>query len=149
MLHRAILGSFERFYGILIEQYAGRFPLWLAPVQAVVATITRDGDAFAGEVAAALETAGLRVELDTGADKIGYKVRLHSTRKVPILLAVGKREAAEGTVSIRRLGGREQEVLALGDAVARLVADATPPVGGALEGDCGPHARGRAQIEGA
>ncbi len=149
MLHRAILGSFERFCGILIEQYAGNFPLWLAPVQAVVATITRDGDAFAAEVAAALKTAGLRVELDAGADKIGYKVRHHSTRKVPILLAVGKREAAEGTVSIRRLGSPEQEVLALGDAVARLVADATPPTGGALAGEWGPSSRGTAQIEGA
>ena len=149
MLHRAILGSIERFVGILIEQYAGKFPLWLAPVQAVVATITRDGDAFAAEVARALGAAGLRVELDTGADKIGYKVRHHSTRKVPILLAVGKREAADRSVSIRRLGGREQEVLALSAAVARLVDDATPPMGGAPTGQSGPEARGRARIEGA
>ena len=129
MLHRAILGSIERFIGILIEQYAGKFPLWLAPVQAVVATITNDADAYAAEVAAALVAAGLRAELDTGSDKIGYKVRLHSTRKVPLLLAVGKREAAERTVSIRRLGGKAQEVLALDEAVARLIEDATSPIG--------------------
>ncbi|MCH7888793.1 MAG: threonine--tRNA ligase [Proteobacteria bacterium] len=129
MLHRAILGSIERFIGILIEQYAGKFPLWLAPVQAVVATITNDADAYAAEVAAALGAAGLRTELDTGSDKIGYKVRLHSTRKVPLLLAVGKREAAERTVSIRRLGGKAQEVLALDEAVARLTEDATSPIG--------------------
>ncbi|MCH7928941.1 MAG: threonine--tRNA ligase [Proteobacteria bacterium] len=127
MLHRAILGSIERFAGILIEQYAGRFPLWLAPVQAVVATITRDGDAFATETAESLRAAGLRVELDTSNEKIGYKVRLHSVRKVPLLLAVGKREAADRTVSIRRLGGADQEVLALDEAVARLVAEASPP----------------------
>ena len=129
MLHRAILGSIERFIGILIEQYAGKFPLWLAPVQAVVATITNDADAYAAEVAAALGAAGLRTELDAGSDKIGYKVRLHSTRKVPLLLAVGKREAAERTVSIRRLGGKAQEVLALDEAVARLTEDATSPIG--------------------
>ncbi|MCH9018978.1 MAG: threonine--tRNA ligase [Proteobacteria bacterium] len=127
MLHRAILGSIERFAGILIEHYAGRFPLWLAPVQAVVATITRDGDAFAAEAAESLRAAGLRVELDTSNEKIGYKVRLHSVRKVPLLLAVGKREAADRTVSIRRLGGADQEVLALDEAVARLVAEASPP----------------------
>ena len=127
MLHRAILGSIERFAGILIEQYAGRFPLWLAPVQAVVATITRDGDAFAAEATAALRAAGLRVELDASNEKIGYKVRLHSVRKVPLLLAVGKREAADRTVSIRRLGAPAQEVLALDEAVARLVAEASPP----------------------
>jgi threonyl-tRNA synthetase len=129
MLHRTILGSIERFIGILIEQYAGKFPLWLAPVQAVVATITNDADAYAAEVAAALVAAGLRAELDAGSDKIGYKVRLHSTRKVPLLLAVGKREAAERTVSIRRLGGKAQEVLALDEAVARLIEDATSPIG--------------------
>ena len=149
MLHRAILGSIERFIGILIEQYAGNLPLWLAPVQAVVATVTRDGDDFAAEVAAALKARDLRVELDAGSDKIGYKVRHHSLKKVPVILAIGKREAAERTVSIRRLGGREQEVLALGDAVARLVDDATPPMGGARLGGLGPDARGRAQIEGA
>ncbi len=127
MLHRAILGSFERFTGILIEQYAGRFPLWLAPLQAVVATITRDGDEFAARVAATLGAAGLRVELDATNEKIGYKVRRHSLAKVPAILAIGKREAAEGTVSIRRLGGEGQEVLALDEATARLAAEARPP----------------------
>ena len=127
MLHRAILGSIERFAGILIEEYAGRFPLWLAPVQAVVATITRDADAFATEATEALRAAGLRVELDASNEKIGYKVRLHSVRKVPLLLVVGKREAADRTVSIRRLGASAQEVLALDEAVARLVAEASPP----------------------
>ena len=129
MLHRAILGSIERFTGILIEQYAGAFPLWLAPVQVVVATITRDGDDFAAEVATALDEAGLRVELDIAADKIGYKVRRHSVGKVPVILAVGKRETAERTVSIRRLGSREQEVLALDEATARLVEEARSPIG--------------------
>ena len=128
MLHRAILGSIERFMGILIEQYAGAFPLWLAPVQAVIATITRDGDAFAAEVAAALAAEGLRVAMDTSNEKISYKVRHHSMSKVPVLLAIGKREAAGRSVSIRRLGGREQEVLALDEAVARLAAEASPPV---------------------
>ncbi len=127
MLHRAILGSIERFTGVLIEHFAGRFPLWLAPVQAVVATITRDGDAFAAEVVAALRAAGLRAEADTSNEKIGYKVRAHSLAKVPALLAIGKREAAERTVSIRRLGSKEQEVLALDEAVARLVEEASPP----------------------
>ncbi len=127
MLHRAILGSLERFTGILIEQYAGRFPLWLAPLQAVVATITRDGDEFAARVAATLGAAGLRVELDATNEKIGYKVRRHSLAKVPVILAIGKREAAGGTVSIRRLGGEAQEVLALDEATARLVAEARTP----------------------
>jgi threonyl-tRNA synthetase len=128
MLHRAILGSIERFLGILIEQYAGRFPLWLAPVQVVVATVTRDGDAFAAEVRERLVGAGLRVEIDVRGDKIGYKVREHSLRKVPVILAVGKREAAERTVSIRRLGSPRQESLALDEAVAILVGEAKTPV---------------------
>ena len=127
MLHRAILGSIERFMGVLIEHYAGRFPLWLAPLQAVVATITRDGDDFAAEVVAALRAAGLRAEADTTNEKIGYKVRRHSLAKVPVLLAIGKREAAERTVSIRRLGSDQQEVLALDEAVATLVEQASPP----------------------
>ena len=127
MLHRAILGSFERFIGVLIEHLAGRFPLWLAPVQAVVATITRDGDDYAAEVAEALGAAGLRVETDLGNDKIGFKVRRHSLRKIPVILAIGKREAAERTVSIRRLGSSDQEVLALNEAVDRLNAEASPP----------------------
>ncbi len=129
MLHRAILGSMERFIGILIEQYAGRLPLWLAPVQVVVATITSDGDAFAAKVIETLEAAGLRAELDVRNEKIGYKVREHSLAKVPVLLAIGKREAKDGTVAVRRLGGKEQENLALEEAVARLRSEAAMPAG--------------------
>ncbi len=128
MLHRAILGTFERFIGILIEHHAGRFPLWLAPVQAVVATIVSDADDYALEVAAELRRAGLRVETDLRNEKINYKVREHSLAKVPNLLVVGKREADERTVALRPLGeGARQEVLPLAEAVARLKADATPP----------------------
>ena len=127
MLHRAILGSLERFIGILIEHYAGHFPLWFAPLQAVVATITREGDAFARVVAERLAAEGLRVELDLSNEKIGYKVRQHSLAKVPVLIAIGKREAAEGTVSVRRLGSEGQEVLALDEAVARLALESTAP----------------------
>jgi threonyl-tRNA synthetase len=128
MLHRAIFGSYERFIGILIEHYAGRFPLWLAPVQAVVATIVSEADDYAREVAAKLASAGLRVEADVRNEKINYKVREHSLAKVPNLLVVGKREAEEGTVALRPLGdGARQEVLGLDEAVARLVAEATPP----------------------
>ena len=127
MLHRAILGSFERFIGILVEQYAGGFPLWLAPVQVAVTTITRDGDEFAGNVAERLGSAGLRVTLDTSAEKINYKVRLHSHAKVPVIVAVGKREAEDGSVSIRRLGSREQQSLALDEAVVRLSEEARAP----------------------
>ncbi|MFO1070410.1 MAG: threonine--tRNA ligase [Geminicoccaceae bacterium] len=119
MLHRAILGSLERFIGILIENYAGRLPLWLAPVQAVVATVTNDADAYALEVVERLKAAGIRAEADTGADKISYKVRQHSLAKVPLILAVGGREQTERTVSLRRLGAREQETLDL-DAVIAL-----------------------------
>ena len=124
MLHRAILGSLERFTGVLIEHYAGRLPLWLSPVQVSVVTITGEGDAYAAQVADRLKAAGLRVILDTGAEKITYKVREHSLAKVPAILAIGKREAAEGTVSIRRLGSDRQETLALEEAVARLAAEA-------------------------
>ena len=127
MLHRAILGSFERFIGILVEQYAGGFPLWLAPTQVAVTTITHDGDAFASEVAERLKVAGLRVVLDTSAEKINYKVRLHSHAKVPAIIAVGKREAEDGSVSIRRLGSKEQQSLALDEAVARLSDEARAP----------------------
>ena len=129
MLHRAILGSFERFLGILIENYAGRFPLWLAPVQVVVATITSDADEYAAEVAAACKKAGLRVETDVRNEKINYKVREHSVTKVPTMLVVGKREAEDGTVALRRLGGRDQEVLPLADAIAALVAEGLMPGG--------------------
>ena len=127
MLHRAILGSFERFLGILIEQYAGRFPLWLAPLQVVVTTITNDSDAYALEVAERLKAAGLRVETDLRNEKINYKVREHSLAKVPVILAIGAREAEQGTVSLRRLGEKGQSVLALDDAEATLRAEATPP----------------------
>ena len=128
MLHRAIFGSYERFIGILIEHYAGKFPLWLAPVQAVVATIVSDADAYAGEVAARLEAAGIRVETDLRNEKINYKVREHSLAKVPLLLVVGKREAEEGSVAIRRLGSDEhQKMMSLDEAVAMIRAEAVPP----------------------
>jgi len=128
MLHRAILGTFERFIGILIEHHAGRFPMWLAPVQAVVATIVSDADDYAREVAAKLTAAGLRVATDLRNEKINFKVREHSVAKVPNLLVIGKREAEEGTVALRPLGvDARQEVLALDEAVARLKAEATPP----------------------
>jgi len=127
MLHRAIFGSMERFIAILIEHYAGRFPLWLAPVQVVVATITSDADAYAEEVRVACAAAGLRVEADRRNEKISYKIREHSLAKIPALLVVGKREAETGSVALRRLGGKEQEVLALGEAIARLNEEAAVP----------------------
>ena len=127
MLHRAILGSMERFIGILIEHYAGAFPLWLAPVQSVVATITSDADDYAREVARECAAAGLRVAIDTGNEKIGYKVREHSLAKVPVMLVVGRREAENRTVSLRRLGSSQQQSLALDDALARLKSDAASP----------------------
>ncbi|MFN3388337.1 MAG: threonine--tRNA ligase [Allosphingosinicella sp.] len=128
MLHRAILGTFERFLGILIEHHAGRFPLWLAPVQAVVATIVSEADGYAEQVAARLKAAGLRVETDLRNEKINYKVREHSLAKVPNLLVVGKREAEEGTVALRPLGAdARQEVLPLEALVERLVGAAAPP----------------------
>ena len=127
MVHRAICGSMERFAGILIEHYAGHFPLWLAPVQAVVATITSDADAYAREVIAAAEKAGLRAAADLRNEKITYKVREHSLAKVPVLLVVGRKEAAERTVSIRRLGSQEQRSQGLAPALADLAAEALPP----------------------
>jgi threonyl-tRNA synthetase len=127
MLHRALLGSMERFVGVLIEHYAGHLPLWLAPLQAVVATITSDADGFAGQVQAALGAAGLRAETDLRNEKINYKVREHSLAKVPVILVVGKKEAADGTVALRRLGGEKQEVLALTEAVNRLKTEAAVP----------------------
>ena len=128
MLHRAILGSFERFIGILIEHHAGKFPLWLAPVQAVVATIVSEADDYAHEVARTLAAAGVRVETDLRNEKINYKVREHSLAKVPNLLVIGKREADERTVALRPLGeGAHQRVLSLAEAVALLVAEAVPP----------------------
>ena len=128
MLHRAILGTFERFIGILIEHHAGRFPLWLSPVQAVVATIVSDADDYANEVVAKLKAAGLRAEADLRIEKINYKVREHSLAKVPLLLVVGKREADENTVAIRRLGSDEhQKVMSLDEAVAMMEAEAVAP----------------------
>jgi len=127
MLHRAILGSFERFIGILIEHYAGRFPMWLAPLQVVVATITNESDAYAEQVAAALADAGLTAEADLRNEKINYKIREHSHAKVPAIMVVGAREAENGTVALRRLGGKDQEILALEEAVARLSREAQSP----------------------
>ena len=127
MLHRAILGTFERFIGILIEHHAGRFPLWLSPVQAVVATIVSDADDYANAVAATLRKAGIRVETDLRNEKINYKVREHSVAKVPVLLVVGKREAEEGKVAVRRLGSQAQEFVTVEEIVARLCDEATPP----------------------
>jgi threonyl-tRNA synthetase len=127
MLHRAILGSFERFLGILIEQHAGRFPLWLAPVQVVVATIVDDAAPFAREAAAALQKAGLSVALDLRNEKINRKVVDHIDQRVPVLAVVGRREAEEGKIVLRRLPGREQETVTLAEAVALLAAEAAPP----------------------
>ncbi len=127
MLHRALFGSLERFAGILVEHYAGRLPLWLAPLQAVVATITNDADDYARTVLDALRQAGIAAELDVRNEKINYKVREHSHAKVPAILVVGKREAEEGAVAVRRLGGKNQEVLALDEAVNRLKEEAAGP----------------------
>jgi threonyl-tRNA synthetase len=127
MLHRAMFGSLERFTGILIEHYAGHFPLWLAPVQAVVATITSDADGHAHDVVAAAQRHGLRVETDLRNEKINYKVREHSLAKVPVLLVVGKNEAAERAVSIRRLGSEKQSVMPLEAALNALTDEAVPP----------------------
>jgi threonyl-tRNA synthetase len=127
MLHRAILGTFERFIGILIEHHAGKFPMWLAPVQVVVATIVSDADDYARAVADRLAAAGLRVETDLRNEKINYKVREHSLAKVPNLLVVGMREAEEGTVALRHLGSDRQQVLGIDAALAMLTAAALPP----------------------
>jgi threonyl-tRNA synthetase len=128
MLHRAILGTFERFIGILIEHYAGKFPLWLAPVQAVVATIVSDADDYAVQVAAKLADAGIRVQTDLRNEKINYKVREHSLAKIPLLLVVGKREADEGTVAVRRLGSEEhQKMMSLDEVVAMMRQESVPP----------------------
>jgi len=127
MIHRAICGSMERFTGILIEHFAGHFPLWLAPTQVVVATITNDGDDYARDVASQLRDAGLRVETDLRNEKITYKVREHSLAKIPVLLVVGRKEAADKAVSIRRLGSPDQNVVSLADAVVTLSKEAVPP----------------------
>ncbi|MBV8465300.1 MAG: threonine--tRNA ligase, partial [Burkholderiales bacterium] len=127
MLHRAILGSFERFLGILIEHHAGKFPLWLAPVQVVVATITNEADDYAKTVLSRLKAAGIRAELDLRNEKINYKVREHSLAKVPVMLVVGKKEAETQSVALRTLGGANQEILALDDALAKITTESTPP----------------------
>ena len=128
MLHRALFGSLERFTGILIEHYAGWFPLWLAPLQVVVASITNEVDDYAKSVRDALAEAGIRVELDLRNESINYKVREHSLAKVPVIMVVGGREAENGTVAVRRHGGRNQEILALSEAVVRLAEEATGPL---------------------
>jgi threonyl-tRNA synthetase len=127
MLHRAMFGSLERFTGILIEHYAGHFPLWLSPTQAVIATITSDADSYGHEVATAARRAGLRIETDLRNEKINYKVREHSLAKIPALLVVGKKEAENRAVSIRRLGSPDQQVMALDAALAMLADEAVPP----------------------
>jgi threonyl-tRNA synthetase len=127
MIHRAIVGSMERFLGILIENHAGHFPLWLAPVQVMVSTITSEGDAYAVKVRDDLRKAGLRAEVDLRNEKINYKVREHSLAKVPVILVVGKREMDEQAVNMRRLGSQDQKSMSLGDAIAALVAEATAP----------------------
>ena len=128
MLHRALFGSLERFIGILLENYSGHLPMWLSPIHAVVATITDQSADYAQTVAARLRSAGLRVDADLRNEKIGYKVREHSAAKIPVILAIGAREAADGTVSVRRLGSRDQEILALDEAVARLCQEAAGPL---------------------
>ena len=127
MLHRAILGSFERFIGILIEHHAGRFPLWLAPVQVAVATIVSDADDYATEVADLLQAAGLSVITDLSNQKINAKIREHSLAHVPNIIVLGRKEAEARSVAIRRLGGAAQEVLPLADAIALLRAEARAP----------------------
>ncbi|MGB0584730.1 MAG: His/Gly/Thr/Pro-type tRNA ligase C-terminal domain-containing protein, partial [Candidatus Puniceispirillaceae bacterium] len=127
MLHRAILGSMERWIGILIEQYAGRMPAWLAPVQIIVASITDQANDYAREVAAAAADLGFRVETDLRNEKISYKVREHSVMKVPFILAVGGREAEAGTVALRRLGSNEQQVIDMAEALATLKSESLAP----------------------
>jgi threonyl-tRNA synthetase len=127
MIHRAICGSMERFLGILIENYAGHFPLWIAPQQVVVATITSDADAYATEVGQMLKDQGHRVEVDLRNEKINYKVREHSVKKVPVILVVGKREMEDRAVNIRRLGSQDQKAMSLIDALEALKSEATPP----------------------
>jgi threonyl-tRNA synthetase len=127
MLHRATLGSFERFIGILIEEHAGKLPFWLAPRQVVVASITSEADDYVHEVVATLKAQGVRAEADIRNEKINYKVREHSVGKVPVILAVGAREVEEKTVSVRRLGEKQTSVQALSDVANALGIEATPP----------------------
>lgn len=127
MLHRAILGSFERFIGILIEHYAGKFPLWLSPVQVCVATVTSEADAYAEQVVKQLQEMGIRATLDIRNEKISYKIREHSVKKIPLIFVAGKREAEEASVAIRRLGTQEQTVMSLTDAISMLMAESKEP----------------------
>jgi len=127
MLHRATLGSFERFIGILIESHAGKLPFWIAPRQVVVASIISDADNYVYEVVAALNAAGVRAEADIRNEKINYKVREHSVGKVPLILAVGAREVEERTVTVRRLGEKQTKVEALDSVISALSLEATPP----------------------
>ena len=127
MLHRAIFGSFERFIGVLIENYAGKFPLWLAPRQVVVASIVSDANDWVDEVVAGLKAKGIRAEADKRNEKINYKVREHSLSKVPVILAIGMREVEEKTVSMRRLGSKGSKVMSVEEAIEILVLEATPP----------------------
>jgi len=128
MLHRAILGAIERFIGILIEEYSGKFPHWLSPVQAVVCTITNESDAYGLQVLERLKAAGIRAEFDNAAEKINYKVRQHSLQKVPFILAVGMRDAQAQTVAVRRLGSDKQDILGLDETVQTLVKECAAPV---------------------
>lgn len=127
MLHRAILGSFERFIGIMIENYAGAFPLWLAPVQVVVATITSDAEDYGRQVIARLQKAGIRAEGDFRNEKINYKIREHSLAKAPVIAVVGRKEAETGQVALRRLGSDGQQVVSLDEAARILGAEALAP----------------------
>jgi len=128
MLHRALLGTLERFIGILIESYGGKLPLWLTPVQVVVTTIISNADDYARKVYNTLKDAGIRAEIDLRNEKINYKIREHSHAKVPLILVVGEREAAEQTVALRRLGGKDQEVLALDDAIRHISEECASPL---------------------
>ena len=127
MLHRAILGSMERWIGILIEEYAGKWPLWLSPVQIIVATITQEADDYAEKVYIKAQGFGLRVSLDKRNEKIGYKIREHLEKKIPIIFVVGRKEAEMETISIRRLGTQEQQVIELNKALDSISIDAMPP----------------------
>jgi threonyl-tRNA synthetase len=142
MLHRALFGSLERFTGILLEHYAGALPFWLSPVQAVVATIVSDADRYAEEVAAQLRAAGVRVETDLRNEKISYKVREHSLQKIPVILAVGRREVEDRSVALRRLGEKDQHSLALGETVSRLAEEARRTGGGGASHPEGRRAAG-------
>jgi threonyl-tRNA synthetase len=138
MLHRAILGSFERFIGILLENFAGALPVWLAPTQVVVTTITSDADEYALEVVEKLTSMGMRAEVDLRNEKINYKIREHSLAKVPVIAVVGRKEAETRQLALRRLGGEGQNILSLEDALRVLKADATPPDIARIQGAAPP-----------